>query len=184
MSEPTPAAPSAPAAHAVAEPAAGGNPQAPSETDWQSKFEAQQKVSRDLEAKFNGLRDSQSAQSEALAKALGLKPEETSDIAVLSATVATLQDQFSQTQLANTVLTIAAENGITEQADIDLLRSVKDEATMRTIAARIKSATPGSDPASPSPGPRPDLTQGASGTPATGSPEQDFANFLGRQMAG
>ncbi len=182
MSESTAAAPAAPAAPTATEPAAGGNPQATSETDWQAKFEAQQKVNRDLEAKFNGLRDSQSAQSEALAKALGLKPEETSDIAVLSATVSTLQDQFTQSQLANTVLTIAAENGITEQADIDLLRSVKDEATMRTIAARIKSAAPGSDPASPSPGPRPDLTQGASGTPSAGDPATEFAHFLGAHM--
>ena len=91
---------------------------------------------------------------------------------------------FTQTQLANTVLTVAAENGITAAADLELLRSVKDESTMRTIAARI-AATNGTDtPPITAPGPRPDLTQGAAGTPATGSPEQDFANFLGRQMAG
>lgn len=105
-------------------------------------------------------------------------------MSVLAATVATLQDQFTQTQLANTVLTVAAENGITAAADLELLRSVKDESTMRTIAARI-AATNGTDtPPITAPGPRPDLTQGAAGTPATGSPEQDFASFLSRQMAG
>lgn len=180
MSDPTPTD----APQSAADPAAGGNPQSQPGTDWQAKFEAQQKVNRDLEAKFNGLRDSQQTQAQAIAQALGIKPEDTPDVSVLAATVATLQDQFTQTQLANTVLTVAAENGITAAADLELLRSVKDESTMRTIAARI-AATNGTDtPPIAAPGPRPDLTQGAAGTPATGSPEQDFANFLGRQMAG
>ena len=184
MSDPTPTPAAPAAAPTTAEPAAGGNPQPTSETDWHAKFEAQQKVNRDLEQKFNGARDEQSQMRESLAKALGITPEQgVPDVAVLAATVQTLQEQFTQTQLANTVLTIAAENGITEQADIDLLRSVKDEATMRTIAARIKAA-PGSDPASPSPGPRPDLTQGAAGTPAAGDPASEFQSFLSRQMAG
>ena len=175
MSDPTPTD----APQSAADPAAGGNPQSQPETDWRAKFEAQQKVNRDLETKFNGLRDSQQTQAQAIAQ-----PEDTPDVSVLAATVATLQDQFTQTQLANTVLTVAAENGITAAADLELLRSVKDESTMRTIAARI-AATNGTDtPPITAPGPRPDLTQGATGTPAAGSPEQDFASFLSRQMAG
>ena len=88
------------------------------------------------------------------------------------------------TLASGSTLTVDAENGITAAADLELLRSVKDESTMRTIAARI-AATNGTDtPPITAPGPRPDLTQGATGTPAAGSPEQDFASFLSRQMAG
>ena len=143
--KPTPAAPKPDA-----------TPQA--ETDWQAKFEAQQKVNRDLEGKLNSLRDSQQAQSDALAKALGLKPEETSDVQALASQVQALQAHFAETQHDNQVLLVARENGITEQADIDLLKSVKDETTMRALAARIAAASPGT------PGtPQPDLSQGGTG---------------------
>jgi hypothetical protein len=128
------------------------------ETDWQAKFEAQQKVNRDLEGKLNGLRDTQQAQSDALAKALGLKPEETSDVQALASQVQALQAQFAETQHDNQVLLVAKEHGITEQSDLDLLKSVKDETTMRTLAARIAAASPGV------PGtPQPDLSQGGTG---------------------
>lgn len=75
---------------------------------------------------------------------------------------------------------IAAEKGITE--NVDLILTATDEDTMRKQAdlwgSRNQSDTT-------SPGPRPDLTQGAKGTPAGGSsPEQDFATFIGRQIAG
>ena len=163
--------------------AAGGKPQTPSETDWQAKFEAQQKVNRDLETRFNGLRDSQAQFTQGVAKALGLKPEETpTDVSVLAATVADLQSQFQQTQVENQVLAVAAAHGIKEPADIELLRSVKDEAAMRGIAARISAASGAPDNPSTSPGPRPDLTQGASGTTATGDPGAAFASFLGAQL--
>lgn len=86
--------------------------------------------------------------------------------------------------LANTAMTealryrIAAEKGITE--NVDLILTASDEETMRKQAdlwgSRMESDT--------APGPRPDLSQGASGTPAGGSPEQDFATFLGAQMSG
>jgi hypothetical protein len=180
MSDATTATPEAPKAENTAP---GGKPQPESATDWQAKFEAQQKVNRDLETKFNGLRDSQTKQTEALASALGLKPEEAPDVSVLAATVRTLQEQFSQTQLDNAVLTVATQHGITEKADIDLLRSVKDESTMRTIAARIAAGnTAGSDSTTSAPGPRPDLSQGASGTPAAGDPAAQFGRFLADQM--
>lgn len=175
----------APQADATADnPTAGGDPQASAETDWKAKFEAQQKVNRDLEAKFNGLRDSQAAQTEALAKALGLKPEEAPDVSVLAATVSTLQEQFTQTQRANLVLSVAAEHNITDPKRLETLGRITDEATLREVAAQFAQPAGGSDGASTAPGPRPDLTQGAQGTPATGTPEQDFANFLNRQMAG
>lgn len=71
---------------------------------------------------------------------------------------------------------IASEKGITD--NVDLILTGSDEETMRKQADLWSARqTDGA------PGPRPDLSQGAKGDPATGSPEQDFANFLGRQLA-
>lgn len=74
---------------------------------------------------------------------------------------------------------IAAEKGITD--NVDLILTGSDEETMRKQAdlwgARQESDTT-------KPGPRADLSQGAKGAPATGDPAQDFASFLGKQLAG
>lgn len=147
MSDPTPTD----APQSAADPAVG-NPQSQPETDWQAKFEAQQKVNRDLETKFNGLRDSQQTQAQAIAQALGIKPEDTPDVSVLAATVATLQDQFTQTQLANTVLTVAAENGITAAAD---LRSCCDRSRTSRRCGPSRPASPPPTVRTPHPSPRP-----------------------------
>lgn len=72
---------------------------------------------------------------------------------------------------------IAAEKGIAD--NIDLILTGSDEETMRKQADLWASRS-----TETAPGPRPDLSQGASGDTAGGSPEQDFANFLGRQLAG
>lgn len=70
---------------------------------------------------------------------------------------------------------IAAEKGITD--NIDLILTGSDEETMRKQAdlwsARPDGATPG---------PRPDLSQGSKGDTSSGTPEQDFATFLGAQL--
>lgn len=126
-----------------------------------------------LETQVQQLTAAQQAQKDAFAKALGLKPEETSDVTALAGQVTELQKQFQETQHQNTVLLVANAHGITDKDDLALLQSVKDEATMRTLAGRIAKAA---DPSTP----KPDLTQGpqgGSGAP-TGTPEQDFANFL------
>lgn len=72
---------------------------------------------------------------------------------------------------------IAAEKGITD--NVDLILTGSDEDTMRKQAdlwATRSTEQP--------PGPRPDLSQGPKGTPSSsGTPEQDFANFLGAQLA-
>ena len=73
---------------------------------------------------------------------------------------------------------IAAEKGITD--NVDLILTASDEETMRKQADLW--STRQTDGATP--GPRPDLSQGAKGAPAGTSPEQDFANFLGAQMSG
>lgn len=78
---------------------------------------------------------------------------------------------------------IAAKHGIStkpgdngQPSDADLFLTGADEATVEAQAAALAART--------STSPKPDLSQGAKGAPVGGSPEQDFANFLGAQMSG
>lgn len=149
-------------------------------TDWEAKFTGQQQVNRDLEQKLNDLRDQQKNQTDALAKAFGLAPEETSDVTALTAQVTTLQQQFSQTQHTNTVLAVANEHGISDKDDLALLMDAKDEAAVRRLAGRIAKAGESNTHT-----PKPDLTQGGKGGSGQGgSPEQQFADFIGNQLTG
>lgn len=137
--------PPKPAPPAGAGKGAEGEPQS---TDWAAKFEAQQKVNRDLETKLNELRDgtrtqaeaAAKAQREALAKALGLGPDEATDADKLANQVTTLSDQLAELTKANLVLTIG--KGLSED-DQALLAALPDEATMRTVAARLAKAAEG-----------------------------------------
>lgn len=71
-------------------------------------------------------------------------------------------------------LRVAAKHGISDE-DADLFLTGSDAETIERQAAALAART--------STSPKPDLSQGASGTPAGGSPEQDFASFLGAQMS-
>lgn len=129
-----------------------------------------------LETQIAELQTAQKAQADALAKAFGLKPEETSDTATLAAQVTALQEQFSQTQHQNAVLSVANQHGISDKDDLALLEAAKDEQAMRRLATRLAKANDTNTP-------KPDLTQGGKGGNGQGSsPEQDFANFLGAQL--
>lgn len=162
---------------AAGTPSTGQGDDAKATVDWQGKFEAQQKVNRDLESKFNGLRDQSRTTTEALAKAFGLKPEETSDVSTLTASVAALQDMFSTSQRENLVLSVANEYGITDKETIADLSAITDEKAMRNLANRLKPAENGTGR------PRPDLTQGgATGGHVSQKPEDQFADFLKRQL--
>lgn len=69
---------------------------------------------------------------------------------------------------------IAASKGISDE-DAELFLTGADEATMQRQADRLLERLPAS--------PRPDPSQGAGGgTPPSAGPEQDFANFLSRQL--
>ncbi|MEO6509446.1 MAG: hypothetical protein ABIO16_00535 [Nocardioides sp.] len=72
-------------------------------------------------------------------------------------------------------LRAAAKHGISEE-DADLFLTGSDAETVERQAIALKART--------STGPKPDLSQGSKGTPATGDPAQDFASFLGSQMSG
>lgn len=73
---------------------------------------------------------------------------------------------------------IAAKHGISDD-DADTFLTGTDEETLTKQAERLSAL---SKDTTPPPGPRPDLSQGAKGNAAGGSPEQDFAAFLTTQM--
>lgn len=168
-----------PASPDAANPDAGqGKPDAP--VDWETKFTGQQKVNRDLEQKLNDLRDQQKAQNEALAKAFGLAPDETSDVTRLTGQVTELQQQFSATQHQNLVLSVANGHKISDPDDLALLAEVKDETKMRALAARLAEGDAGTSTGAPGT-PKPDRTQGA-GAGAPASPAEQFASFITGQL--
>lgn len=70
---------------------------------------------------------------------------------------------------------VAAKHGITDD-DAELFLTGSDAETLERQAARLVERTPT--------GPKPDLSQGAKGDTSSGSPEQDFAHFLGAQLSG
>lgn len=69
---------------------------------------------------------------------------------------------------------VAAANGISDE-DAELFLTGTDEETLLKQALRLKERI--------STDPKPDLSQGGKGKPATGTPEQDFASFLGAQLS-
>jgi hypothetical protein len=77
-------------------------------------------------------------------------------------------------------LRVAAKHGISDE-DADLFLTGSDLETVEKQAAALAAR---SNPSGGQPGPRPDLSQGGTGTPVPGTPEQDFANFIGQQLAG
>jgi septal ring factor EnvC (AmiA/AmiB activator) len=132
-----------------------------------------------LETQIAALQTAQQAQTDALAKAFGLKPEETSDVSALASQVTALQEQFAQTQHDNLVLTVANEHGISDKDDLALLADAKDEAAVRRLAERIAKAGEGTSHI-----PKPDLTQGGSSAGgAARTPAQEFGDFINRQLS-
>lgn len=75
-------------------------------------------------------------------------------------------------------LRVAAKHGISDE-DADLFLTGSDAETIERQATALVARTS----TGATPGPRPDLSQGSKGTPATGDPAADFASFLGSQMS-
>ncbi|MBK6602328.1 MAG: hypothetical protein IPG28_12540 [Betaproteobacteria bacterium] len=122
--------------------------------EWRGKFEGQQKVNRDLEAKLNTLRDG-------LKSALGVDDKKV-DPADL---VGKLQEQLDRLTHTNLVEQVARRHGITEEEDLALLASAKDSDAMTKLAARLAPKADEGDKSKPGkPGtPKPDLSQGKAG---------------------
>lgn len=121
--------------------------------EWRGKFEGQQKVNRDLEAKLNSIRD-------ALKVAAGVDDKK-ADPADL---VSKLQEQLDRLTYTNLVEQMARRHGITEEEDIALLAAATDADAMTKLAARL---APKADEGEKKPGkpgtPKPDPSQGKAG---------------------
>lgn len=92
-----------------------------------------------------------------IAQAFGIKDEGDKGDDVLS----TVQQQLADLQRDNAVLALANEHGITEKADIDLLKQSRLEGDALTaMAERLKPAE------TPSGTPKPDGSQGGKGEPS------------------
>lgn len=115
-------------------------PQEPAkpETDWKAearKWEARAKENAEARKELEPLK----AQMEGIAAVFGHKPEEKGED--LAATVQQLQQQFQQAQWATAVEAAARRNGITLDADMELLRSAPNEEALARLAERLKPST-------------------------------------------
>lgn len=162
MADPTTAAP--PAAQTTTEPpkAATAAPTAPKADDaplgepGKKALEAEREARKQAEADLANLRKDFDGFKTELSKAFGIQPA-TGDGADA---VTQLQQQLNAMQHETAVYRLAAQHEITDQDDLDLLKSATDEAAMTKLAERLaaKAAAPSA--------PKPDATQGGgSGTP-------------------
>lgn len=97
-------------------------------------------IQREREARESAERRFKDQQA-AIAKALGIEPEKGED------PVSNLQARLDAMEKDNLVNRVARRHGITEDDDIELLRSLPDEARMAHFAARLKSTAPTAPPA-------------------------------------
>lgn len=141
---------------APAQPAPSGNAEPkgdePLGDGGKKALEAEREARKELERQIQSLK-------EGLAGVFGGKPD---GKATTDDLVASLSEQVTSMQRDATVYRLAADNGITDKDDIDLLRSAKDEDAMTRLASRL--AAKAEHPAGPGT-PKPDLTQGGQGTP-------------------
>ena len=104
------------------------------------------KALREERAARERLEQAMKDQRTALLKAFGVEEEKPGgDI------VATLQEQVASMRHDSLVDRVARRHGITEDADVELLRSTKDEGVMSRLAERLKASnttppTPAHDP--------------------------------------
>lgn len=125
-------------------------------------IEAEREARKAAEGKVKQLESDFTTMKSALLEAFGVKPDKGADN---SDVLKQVQDQLSQMQRENAVLALANAHGITDQADLDLLKQSNLQGdALAAMAARLK-------PAEQKPGtPKPDSTQGGSGEPAKPNP--------------
>ena len=113
-------------------------------------LEAERDARKQAEADLAALRKDFDGFKTELSKAFGIQPA-TGDGADA---VTQLQRQLNAMQHETAVYRLAAQHEITDQDDLELLKSATDEAAMTKLAERLaaKAAAPGS--------PKPDATQG------------------------
>lgn len=153
----TPPAPVAPTPKAPAGDPPTGTGDAPLGEPGLKALQAERDARKELEQTVTAMQQAQKDQTAALAAALGIKPDAKNDGAQ---TLTTLQAQVEQMRLETTVLRLAAQHKITDPADIELLKSAKDEDAMGKFATRLAAKADDDDGKKQKPGPRPDRSQG------------------------
>jgi hypothetical protein len=120
-------------------------------------LEAERSARQQAETDLKALRSEFDGFKSSLSEAFGVKPA-TGDG---SDALKTMQEQLNQMQRDTSVYRLAAQHSITDEEDLELLRSAKDEAAMTKLAGRLAAK------ADEKPGiPKPDSTQGGGhGTP-------------------
>lgn len=114
-------------------------------------LEAERDARKKAEADLASLRNDFDGFKTELSKAFGIQPA-TGDGADA---VSQLQQQLNTMQHETAVYRLAAQHEITDEEDLELLKSATDEAAMTKLAGRLaaaKASTPGT--------PKPDATQG------------------------
>jgi hypothetical protein len=158
----------------AAEPETQGNPDA--EADESALGDAGKKALDSMKTKWK----SAEQQAAALQKQLDdIAAANLSDLEKAQKAATDAQADAAKATHEAMCLRIAAKHGISDE-DADLFLTGSDQETLEKQAAALVARTS----TGTTPGPRPDLSQGSKGTPATGDPAQDFANFLGAQMSG
>lgn len=130
-------------------------------------LDAERDARKAAEGQLTTLRTEFDAFKTALTQAVGVDPKKGDEGDALTQ----VQEQLASMQRENAVFRVAAENGITDKDDLDLLRSATDEQAMSKLAGRLAAkadSTPGT--------PKPDATQGGTG----GSVKPDVAPGVAR----
>lgn len=109
-----------------------------------------------LRSEFDGFKTS-------LSEAFGVKSAKGDD----GDAIKQVQDQLASMQREAAVYRIAAQHKITDDGDLELLKSAKDEQAMNKLGERL--AAKAEDDKKPGT-PKPDATQGAKGDPAKPDP--------------
>ena len=104
-------------------------------------LQAERDQRKALEKTVADMKSAHEAQMDALAKAFGLKKEDVSDTDALAGKVTGLSDQLEKLTRANLVLSVVNEHPNLSDEDKKVVAALPDEATMRTVAARLAEAS-------------------------------------------
>lgn len=121
-------------------------PAAPSEGDkplgpgGEKALESERNARKELERQIAAIQQSQTQQRDALAAALGLKPDEASDADKLAGQVTGLTERLDKITRDNLVLSVINEHPTLSKEDREVVSKITDEATMRAVAARLAEA--------------------------------------------
>jgi hypothetical protein len=120
-------------------------------------LEAERTARQQAESDLKALRSEFDGFKSSLSEAFGVKSTKDDGSDALQQ----MQEQLNSMQRDTVVYRLAAQHGITDEDDLELLRSAKDEAAMTKFAERLAAKAESSSGT-----PKPDATQGGgSGTP-------------------